>query len=221
LVELLKAANYDDALIQPEYPFLVKDVLLSAILVAANEALLRIADFTGALANDRAQIETWIERGRAALERAMDSETGLCLDFDVRSGTPIKVQTIAGFAPLIAGNLSPQRQEAMLAALDSKDFLGHPDLRWPVPPSTSPTDSAFRPRSYWRGPVWPVIAWLFWWALQRDGAHELADRLRAASLDQIATIGFAEYVEPFTGEPLGSLDQSWTAAVALDWLASG
>jgi hypothetical protein len=30
---------------------------------------------------------------------------------------------------------------------------------------------------------------------------------------------FAEYFEPFTGEPLGSLDQSWTAAVALDLLA--
>jgi hypothetical protein len=53
----------------------------------------------------------------------------------------------------------------------------------------------------------------------RDGEQEHADRLRTASLDQIATIGFAEYVEPFTGEPLGSLDQSWTAAVALDWLA--
>ena len=30
---------------------------------------------------------------------------------------------------------------------------------------------------------------------------------------------FAEYFEPYTAEPLGSLEQSWTAAVALDWLA--
>jgi glucosylglycerate hydrolase len=30
---------------------------------------------------------------------------------------------------------------------------------------------------------------------------------------------FGEYYEPFTGEALGSDDQSWTAAVALDWLA--
>jgi glucosylglycerate hydrolase len=30
---------------------------------------------------------------------------------------------------------------------------------------------------------------------------------------------FGEYYEPFTGEPLGSMDQSWTAAVALEWLA--
>ena len=33
--------------------------------------------------------------------------------------------------------------------------------------------------------------------------------------------GFAEYFETFTGEPLGSEDQSWTAAAALDWLADG
>ena len=28
----------------------------------------------------------------------------------------------------------------------------------------------------------------------------------------------SEYFEPFTGEPLGSSEQSWTAAVTLDWL---
>ena len=32
--------------------------------------------------------------------------------------------------------------------------------------------------------------------------------------------GFAEYFEPFTGEPLGSGEQSWTAAIALGLLAT-
>ena len=41
------------------------------------------------------------------------------------------------------------------------------------------------------------------------------------ALEQLAEGGFAEYFEPFTGEPLGSDDQSWTAAVTLDWLAHG
>jgi hypothetical protein len=40
-------------------------------------------------------------------------------------------------------------------------------------------------------------------------------------LKQLSEDGFAEYYEPFTGEPLGSREQSWTAAVALDWLAAG
>ena len=64
------------------------------------------------------------------------------------------------------------------------------------------------------------MSWLLWWALRRAGERERAARLRAAALDQLATIDFAEYVEPFTGEPLGSLDQSWTAAATLDWLAA-
>jgi glycogen debranching enzyme len=62
--------------------------------------------------------------------------------------------------------------------------------------------------------------WLFWWALQRAGATKQAAALRRASLDQLSGGGFGEYYEPFTGELLGSADQSWTAAVALDWLST-
>jgi hypothetical protein len=40
-------------------------------------------------------------------------------------------------------------------------------------------------------------------------------------LTQLADGGFGEYFDPFDGRSLGSAGQSWTAAVALDWLASG
>jgi glucosylglycerate hydrolase len=66
-----------------------------------------------------------------------------------------------------------------------------------------------------------VIDWLLWWALVRVGEQQLSERVRESSLEQIAEGGFAEYFEPFTGEPLGSKEQSWTAALVLDWLASG
>jgi glycogen debranching enzyme len=65
-----------------------------------------------------------------------------------------------------------------------------------------------------------VANWLLWWSLVRAGETERAEGIRRASLDQISDGGFAEYFEPFTGEPLGSPDQSWTAAVALDFLAA-
>ena len=42
--------------------------------------------------------------------------------------------------------------------------------------------------------------------------------LRAEGLRQASDGSFAEYYEPFTGEPLGSMQQSWTAAAVLDWL---
>src|SRR5215213_6702574 len=67
---------------------------------------------------------------------------------------------------------------------------------------------------------WPVVNWLLWRSLLHAGEAGRAERIRRAALDQIAEGGFAEYFEPFTGEPLGSNSQSWTAAVVLDWLLS-
>jgi hypothetical protein len=122
--------------------------------------------------------------------------------------------------PLIAGQQSLERLEALIAALESPAFLGHPWLRWPVPPSTSPLQEGFHRRSYWRGPTWPVINWLLWWSLLRAAESKRAQQLRQASLQQPVIGGFGEYFDPFTGELLGANDQSWTAGVALDWLAS-
>ena len=216
LVKLVKRARCDEGAIYESHPFLVKDVLTSAILVAANEALLKIAELVEAQEEDRALIAEWMARGRRGLEGCWDPELGLCLDYDLRADRPLRVRTVAGFAPLIAGGLSSERLGALLETLDSPAFLGHRGLHWPLPPSTSPEEPGFRPRSYWRGPVWPVVNWLIWWSLIRAGEAVRAERLRRTSLKQLAVRGLGEYFDPFTGELLGSADQSWTAAVALD-----
>ena len=221
LLELLKRVRYDEADIYERHPFLIKDVLFSAILVAANEALLEIAEVLEAPREDRELIESWIERGRQGLEEQWDPDLGLCLDRDVLAGEPVRVRTIAGFAPLISGGLDLSRLHELLETLDSRDFAGNPNLRYPLPPSTSPEEPGFHPRSYWRGPVWPVANWLLWWSLLRAGENERAQKMRRETLGELSEGGFAEYFEPFTGEPLGSREQSWTAAVALDMLATG
>ncbi|MDP8978440.1 MAG: glycogen debranching protein [Actinomycetota bacterium] len=216
LVESLKQAGYDDAVALRRHPFQVRDVLFSALLVAANEALLDVAGIVDAPMADRRRIRAWLDRGHAGLAACWDERTGLGLDYDVRAGRPVPVRTIAGFAPLIAGSLAPDRLEAQLAVLDSSWFCAAPGM---APPSTSPLEPAFLPHSYWRGPSWPIMNWLLWWSLERGEQQERAERLRRTALDQVARSGFAEYFNPFTGEPLGSRDQSWTAAVVLDWLA--
>jgi glucosylglycerate hydrolase len=217
LIELIKRARCDEKALYGSHPFLVKDVLFSAILVAANEALLEIAEVAGAPDDERAEISTWIKRGRGGLEGSWSPDLGLCLDQDLRQDMSLPARTIAGFALVVAGHLG--RLEGLLRTLYSPDFLGHPDLRWPLPFSTSPAEARFHPRSYWRGPVWPVLSWLLWRSLVRAGEVERAGTLRREALEQLSEGGLAEYFEPFTGEPLGSDDQSWTAAVALDWLA--
>jgi glycogen debranching enzyme len=220
LVELIKRARCDDELVYGSHPFLAKDVLMSAILVRANEALLEIAEEVEAPDDDRAQISAWTDRGRKGLDGCRDEKLGLCLDYDLRADEPLRARTVAGFAPLVSGTAGPKEREALLRSLDSEAFCGHPDLRWPLPPSTSPFEARFHPRSYWRGPVWPVVNWLLWWSLERSGEEERAARLKSDGLAQLAGGEFGEYYEPFTGEALGSDDQSWTAAVVLDWLAS-
>jgi hypothetical protein len=220
LLESLKRARYEEGAIYEGHPFLVKDVLFSAILVAANEALLEIARAVEAPTQDLEVIEAWIERGRDGLEGQRNQDVGLCLDYDLLGGQPLRVRTVAGFAQLVGGGLSRERLRELLEMLDSPAFAGNPRLRLELVPSTSPEEAGFHPRSYWRGPVWPVANWLLWWSLMRAGEHERAERMRRGALDQLSKCGFAEYFEPFTGEPLGSNEQSWTAAVALDMLAA-
>lgn len=221
LVEVLKRGGYRVDRLYETLPFRMKDVFFSALLVSANEALLRIAPLAGADLDDLELIEAWAQRGRRGLAERWDEARRLCLDFDVVSREPVEVRTIAAFAPLIAGHVTQELHHALIGMWRSEAFAGHPRLRWPLPPSTSPLEEAFAPRRYWRGPVWPVMNWLFWWAWQRIGETELAAELREQGLAQVESTGFAEYVEPFTGEGLGSGEQSWTAAVVLDWLAAG
>jgi glucosylglycerate hydrolase len=219
LVELIKRTRCDEAEIYDSHPFLVKDALFSAVLVAANEALSEIARVVGAPEEEAGLVEAWISRGREGLEERWDPELGLCLDHDLRRDAPLGARTIAGFAPLVAGGQDPDRLDALLKTLDSAAFLGNPRLRLQLPPSASPEEAHFQPRNYWRGPVWPVVNWLLWRSLVRAGESGRAEDLRRTALHQLAGGNFAEYYEPFTGEPLGSDDQSWTAAVALDWFA--
>ena len=221
LVGLLRKYRYDDAQIYRQYPFLIKDVFFSAVLVSANAALLDLADVAGASDGDRGQLASWLDRGREGLTRCFDAESGLCTDYDVRAGEQIRLRTFAGFAPLFAQTADAGQRAAQLRLLDSGDFCGHPRFRWRLLPSTSPAEPAFEAHNYWRGPVWPIIDWLLWHSLSQLGYSGRADELRRDSLGQIAAAGeFAEYFEPFTGKALGSAQQSWTAAVALDWSAA-
>ena len=100
-------------------------------------------------------------------------------------------------------------------------FAGVAGLAYAVVPSPVPGSPGFDSRSYWRGPTWPIANWLLWRGLRQHGYRGEAANLRDACLALLnrPEARFAEYFEPFTAEPLGSLDQSWTAAVALDWLA--
>lgn len=219
IVEVLKRGDYRADQLYDDLPFRVKDVFFSALLVSANEALVRIASLIDVDAEDLPIIESWIDRGRLGLAGQWDPELSLCCDLDLIDDSSIAERTIATFAPLVAGQVTVSMRQALIDLWQSEAFTRYPDLRWPLPPSTSPLSPAFNERAYWRGPVWPVANWMLWRSWRRIGEDAIASDLRQSALDQIASAGFTEYVHPFTGEALGSAEQSWTAAAVLDWLA--
>ena len=89
LVNLIKRAGCDEASIYETHPFLVKDVLASAILVA-NEALLEI----GVLVEAGRKTAPLSRSGwRAAGEDssgAKNPEFGLCQDYDLRADRALR-----------------------------------------------------------------------------------------------------------------------------------
>jgi len=216
IVEELKLARYDDRAVRASISFLTTDVFMSAIFAVANEALADLAERVGAGEAD--ELRTYADRFQGGVTTSVDDEAGVAVDTDLRTGAAMPSETIAGFAPLLCGGLGAAAEQQLADLLRSDRWTGHRGLRHAVLPTTSPASSAFRSRTYWRGPSWPVMNWFFAWMLQRRGQTALAGALREASIAQLGDGALAEYYEPLTGAPLGSLDQSWTAAAALDLL---
>ncbi len=217
LVEQLKRIRYDDAAAAEVVDFRAADVFVSACLALASDVLAEIGDELGRTA-DAAELRALAARCRAGVASTVDPATGLARDRDLRTGEWIGTETVAGFAPLVAGG-PRDLLDAQAGLLLGVRWCGHPGLRVPVPPSTSPASDAFRPRTYWRGPQWPFLTWLFWYALRRHAYDDAAAQLREGCLEQLSDRWFGEYYDPFTGMAVGSPHQSWTAAVTLDWLA--
>ncbi|MBY6411976.1 glycogen debranching protein [Rhodococcus sp. BP-252] len=218
LVEEMKQAGYDDAALAATMSFAVEDVFVSAVFAMACDVLATIGEEHSKPNSDVRELRAWSERFGKGVIATTDARSGAARDYDVRASRWITTDTIAMFAPLLCGGLPREQERTLLRTFEGTRFCGHPDLRYAVPPSTSPVSRDFRPREYWRGPVWPVITWLFSWAFARRGWAERSLSLREEGLRQASDGSFAEYYEPFTGEPLGSMQQSWTAAAVLDWL---
>ncbi len=219
LLEEMKSVGYDDVRLPAAMSFAVQDVFISAVFAVASEVLAAVGEDCGRPRADIRELYEWAGRFRVGVVGAADEKTGAARDYDLRAQSWIASETVAQFAPLLCGGLSGGQEQALLSLFEGPRFCGHPELRFALPPSTSPASAGFRRREYWRGPVWPVLTWLFAWAFARRGWSDRSTALRRDGLRQVGDGTFAEYYEPFTGEPLGSRHQSWTAAVVLDWLA--
>lgn len=133
-----------------------------------------------------------------------------------RTGALIPERSVAGLLPLIVPAL-PRDIAATLVRTAGGPHFGLGGVAR-LAPSYDLTGHAFDPHRYWRGPAWFNTNWLLERGLRLHGEHGRAEELRAALLETADTSGFAEYVDPYTGEACGALGFSWTAALTLDLL---
>ena len=211
------AADYRDREYTEEGgEFAVEDPSFNALLVASEHALAEIARELGATATAR---HARAERLTAALvERLWDPASGMFLCRDLRSpaGTLIPERGVSGLVPLLLPGLPRDVVAALLRTLSGPHFGVGGSTR--LVPSHDLLGESFDRHRYWRGPAWFNTSWLLERGLRTHGELARADALRQAVLDLAGSSGFAEYVDPYTGEACGASGFGWTAALALDLL---
>jgi putative isomerase len=159
----------------------------------------------------------WRRRAAAIVHRMIehfwDDEAGLF--WATRDHEPIRVVTPFNIYPLWTGQLPDHHRDRLIA------HLTNPDEFWGeyIIPTVARNDPHYDPGTMWRGPVWVNINYFFIEALRQVGAHDLADTLRARTLDLVMRhASIYEYYSAETGEPPVTAADTfgWTAAVFID-----
>ncbi|MET7699769.1 hypothetical protein [Streptomyces sp. NPDC005485] len=154
-------------------------------------------------------------RGRRAGDSDRRGSRGAA-ERDGCAGALIPERGVTGLVPLLLPALPRSVAATLVRTAEGPHFgLGGATR---LVPSYDLTGEAFDPHRYWRGPAWFNTNWLLERGLRLHGEHGRAEALRAALLGTADESGFAEYVDPYTGEGCGARGFSWTAALTLDLL---
>ena len=179
--------------------FCVYDPLMSAILARSEADLAWLGRELG--------VETEAAKRSVMLQAALyarlyDPARGRCRWIDALTQAELAPDLLAAYAPLL---LSEGPHHAVLRGHLRERYL----TDYPLP-TAAPSDPAFDPKCYWRGPSWLNMNWLL--------ADNVGPEIVGRSLAMVEREGFREYYHPITGQGLGATDFTWSAALVLDWL---
>jgi hypothetical protein len=168
LVQTIRKHDFALAQLPADRSLAIEDLAFNCILIAANRALVAIAEQIGA--DVPPALTAAFERAARALDDLWDDSTGQYFSRDARTNEFLCVPTISGLLPLFAGVVPSDRVERLAAQLLD------PSAYWtafPVP--TVSIDSAeFREQTYWKGPTWLNMNWMIIDALAAHGHVSLS-----------------------------------------------
>lgn len=214
LAYLHRKNNYDSRKTIATSRYCVEDVGFNSILIAANKALVRIADeISEDIPSDLSYRFTQTEK---ALEELWDEDSGIYYSRNFSSKKLLKQPAISGLLPLFSGAISKERADKLVSTLaDAKQF----GTDFPIP--TVPISSRyFKEICYWQGPSWINANWMVINGLRNYGYQDKAHEIQHKSLELVNKNGCNEYFSALTGQPLGASNFSWTAALTIDMINS-
>jgi hypothetical protein len=146
----------------------------------------------------------------AALDQRWDRELGTWVDAGDSSGDSGRVRSLDALLAVLVTDRSECIDSVFTQLLDPGAFGGVCG-----PTGVHRDEPSFAARTYWRGPAWPQLSYLFWVAARRHGRIADAAVLGAALVDGAQRSQWAEYWDAADGTGLGAAPQSWTAVAAV------
>lgn len=155
------------------------------------------------------------DHAKRMYNRLFDPEDGVFYDRLVSEDRLWKVLTPASFMPLWTGvPLSRELSYEMIAKylINPKHFFGSRPF-----PVVAYSDKHYQPNKWWRGPVWPNIAWAMCEALRINGfENERREAIRRLIEMMTKSDELNELYSSSTGEPLGAPGLCWGNAVFME-----
>jgi glycogen debranching enzyme len=208
----LRRKNYDMATSLSHSIFTIEDLTFNCILIRANEHLQDIAKTLHKELPE--ELLACMQKTERALEGLWDPYSNQYYSRNFVTHKLLKEPSIATLLPLYAGCLNKERNETLVKLLENPHIFGP---SYPVP-SVPLNSTWYNPTSYWQGPTWVNMNWLIIDGLERSGFTDHAQALRESTIEMVQKSGCYEYFNPETGEPAGTPDFSWTAALTIDLL---
>jgi hypothetical protein len=144
-----------------------------------------------------------------ALTGRWSDEVGTWVDAGPMADGSGRVRTLDSLLPLLVDD-DPGRAAIVMGQLT--DTAAHGGRTGPT--GVHRGEPTFDPDAYWRGPVWPQLAYLMVLAADRHSPEVAADLSRTTVAGAWAS-GLAEYWNPDSGAGLGAVPQSWTGLALL------